>query len=83
MVRAAFLAAMPDGALVVNAARGVVVDTDALVAELEAGRLRAALDVHRTSGERCRRPTPGRARAGGQPARVLAREPLQNVVADY
>jgi phosphoglycerate dehydrogenase-like enzyme len=45
MVDAAFLAAMPDGALLVNAARGVVVDTDALVAELEAGRLRAALDV--------------------------------------
>ena len=45
MVDAAFLAAMPDGALLVNAARGVVVDTDALVAELTAGRLRAALDV--------------------------------------
>ena len=45
MVDAAFLAAMPDGALLVNAARGVVVDTDALLAELTAGRLRAALDV--------------------------------------
>ena len=45
MVDAAFLAAMPDGALLVNAARGVVVDTDALLAELSAGRLRAALDV--------------------------------------
>jgi phosphoglycerate dehydrogenase-like enzyme len=45
MVDAAFLAAMKDGALLVNAARGVVVDTDALVAELRAGRLRAALDV--------------------------------------
>jgi phosphoglycerate dehydrogenase-like enzyme len=43
-VDAAFLAAMPDGALLVNAARGVVVDTDALLAELSAGRLRAALD---------------------------------------
>jgi phosphoglycerate dehydrogenase-like enzyme len=29
----------------VNAARGVVVDTGALLAELTAGRLRAALDV--------------------------------------
>ncbi len=45
MVDADFLAAMPDGALLVNAARGVVVDTDALVAELARGRLRAAVDV--------------------------------------
>ncbi|GAB3971528.1 hypothetical protein GCM10027615_30490 [Plantactinospora veratri] len=36
---------MPDGALLVNAARGPVVDTDALVAELTSGRISAALDV--------------------------------------
>ncbi|SEF78980.1 Phosphoglycerate dehydrogenase [Thermomonospora echinospora] len=42
---AGLLARMPDGALLVNAARGAVVDTDALVAETLAGRLRAALDV--------------------------------------
>ncbi len=45
LVDAAFLARLPDGALLVNVGRGKVVDTDALVAELEAGRLRAALDV--------------------------------------
>jgi phosphoglycerate dehydrogenase-like enzyme len=45
MVDAAFLARMRDGALLVNVARGPVVDTDALVAELRTGRLRAALDV--------------------------------------
>lgn len=36
---------MPDGALLVNAGRGAVVDTDALVAEVVSGRLRAVLDV--------------------------------------
>ncbi|MBP2366297.1 2-hydroxyacid dehydrogenase [Pseudonocardia parietis] len=45
MVDAGFLAAMPDGALLVNGARGPVCDTDALLAELQSGRLRAAVDV--------------------------------------
>jgi phosphoglycerate dehydrogenase-like enzyme len=45
LVDADFLARMPDGALLVNAARGPVADTAALLAELQAGRLRAALDV--------------------------------------
>jgi phosphoglycerate dehydrogenase-like enzyme len=45
MVDEAFLARMKDGALLVNAARGPIVDTDALLAELTAGRLLAALDV--------------------------------------
>ncbi|RZU32799.1 NAD(P)-dependent oxidoreductase [Blastococcus saxobsidens] len=45
LVDAGFLAAMKDGALLVNAARGVVVDTVALLTELSTGRLRAALDV--------------------------------------
>ncbi len=45
MVDEAFLARMKDGALLVNAARGSIIDTDALLAELTAGRLLAALDV--------------------------------------
>lgn len=45
MIGAEQMAAMKPGALLVNAARGPVVDTDALVAALEAGHIRAALDV--------------------------------------
>lgn len=36
---------MSQGALLVNAARGPIVDTDALVQALNAGRIRAAIDV--------------------------------------
>ena len=45
MVDAEFLSRMKDGALLVNAARGPVVVTDDLLAELQTHRLRAALDV--------------------------------------
>ncbi|MFJ4204592.1 2-hydroxyacid dehydrogenase [Streptomyces sviceus] len=45
LVDAQFLARMKDGALLVNVARGGVVDTKALLAELETGRITAALDV--------------------------------------
>ncbi len=45
LVDAALLAALPDGAAVVNAGRGALVDTAALLAELRSGRLLAALDV--------------------------------------
>lgn len=45
LVDAGFLKAMKDGALLVNVARGPVVNTDALCAELASRRLFAALDV--------------------------------------
>ena len=104
MVDAAFLAAMRDDALLVNAARGVVVDTAALLAELTAGRLRAALDVTEpeplpeghalwTAPGLLLTPHVGgavpdtNARATAavtqQLARVLAGEPLANVVDRY
>lgn len=45
LVDDAFLSRMRDGALLVNVARGSVVDTDALVRHVAMGRIRAALDV--------------------------------------
>src|SRR5690349_13802178 len=45
LVDDAFLAALPDGALVVNIARGKVADTDAILDHATRGRLRFALDV--------------------------------------
>src|SRR5690606_30484559 len=45
MVDKDFLGRMADGALLVNAARGPVVDTAALTEELSTGRIGAALDV--------------------------------------
>lgn len=45
LIGARQLALMQQGALLVNAGRGPIVDTDALVAALNSGRIRAALDV--------------------------------------
>jgi phosphoglycerate dehydrogenase-like enzyme len=42
---AEFLSRMPDGGVLVNAARGGLIDTGALVSEVRRGRIRAILDV--------------------------------------
>lgn len=45
MITARHLALMRDGALLINSARGVLVDEAALISELQSGRIRVALDV--------------------------------------
>ena len=44
------LSLMPDGALLVNTARGSLVETKALIAELRTGRISAVLDVFEEEG---------------------------------
>jgi phosphoglycerate dehydrogenase-like enzyme len=44
-VTAELLSLLPDGGIIINTARGDIVDQDALLAELGRGRLRAGLDV--------------------------------------
>lgn len=47
-INAEKLALMKDGALLINSARGAVIDEEALIAELKTGRIKAALDVYET-----------------------------------
>ncbi len=56
LVDARVLAALPAGALVVNVARGPVIDAPALTRELESGRLHGALDVTDPEPLQARRP---------------------------
>ncbi|MBI4975930.1 MAG: hypothetical protein HZC28_00515 [Spirochaetes bacterium] len=53
-VTAELLALLPDGGIVINTARGKIIDEDALYTELQSGRLRAGLDVldHPVTGDR-------------------------------
>ena len=48
LIDAAALRHMPQGALLINTSRGSLVDPEALTEALEAGRIRAALDVYET-----------------------------------
>lgn len=45
MITAELLAALPDGATLINTSRGAIVDQDALLLELRSGRIEAILDV--------------------------------------
>jgi phosphoglycerate dehydrogenase-like enzyme len=45
MINRERLAAMRDGAVLINTARGMLIDTEALIAELRGGRIEAVLDV--------------------------------------
>ena len=69
LVNAEFLKTMKDGALLVNAARGVIVDTDALLAELTSGRLQRRARRHRPGAAAGRPPALVRARPAAHPAR--------------
>lgn len=48
MIDAQVLAALPDGAQVINVGRGALIDEQALIAQLSTGRITAALDVVQT-----------------------------------
>jgi len=45
MINKKLLQMLPDGALIVNTARGSIIDEEAMIEELETGRIKAALDV--------------------------------------
>jgi phosphoglycerate dehydrogenase-like enzyme len=51
MINESALALMPDGGLLINSSRGSLVDTEALIKELESGRIGAVLDVYENEGK--------------------------------
>lgn len=50
MIDAKALSLMPDDGMLINSARGSLVDTEALIAELKTGRIYAVLDVYEQEG---------------------------------
>ena len=50
MINKKALSFMPDDGILINSARGSLVDMDALISELSAGRIRAAIDVYENEG---------------------------------
>jgi len=48
IVNSELLSVMPEGAILINTARGALIDTQALAAELQSGRISASLDVYET-----------------------------------
>jgi len=50
MIDAKALRLMPDDGILINSARGSLVDTEALIAELKTGRIYAVLDVYEQEG---------------------------------
>ena len=50
LIDAKALRLMPDDGMLINSARGSLVDTEALIAELKEGRIYAALDVYEQEG---------------------------------
>ena len=51
MINADALAMMPDGGVLINCARGSLIDMDALISELQNERLSAAIDVYEREGQ--------------------------------
>ncbi len=88
LIDAGALASMKDGAHLVNIARGAIVDTDALLAELDAGRLWATLDVtepeplppgHRLIGHPRARVTPHLSWSSPETARRIFERLSENI----
>jgi lactate dehydrogenase-like 2-hydroxyacid dehydrogenase len=69
LIGARELALLPDGALLVNVARGKLVDTDALVAELATGRIRRGAGRDRPGAAARRSPALAAARGADLPPR--------------